>query len=172
MKWNWKKTKAKAKIDTIGVYKISEPLVLDLSGADLLTSEDVLLLSREQREYKRNWWINYIEPKGHKKTKKENCFAAYIDGSEGRGIGPTKNKRLIYYTVRPVLTINAIKGSYKIGDRFRIKDYEFEIISNNKAWLYRQDIGYSNFDDNFKDYKHSDIKKMIDNWYKELVKEN
>jgi hypothetical protein len=168
MKWNWKK----AKSDKIGVNKVSEPLILDLSGADLFTNEDVLLLSREQRKYKSNWWINYIEPKGYKKTKKESCLAAYINGSDGCGIGPTKNKRLTYYAVRPALTINTIKGSYKIGDRFRIKDYEFEIISHNKAWLYRQDIGYSIFDNNFKDYEHSDIKKMIDNWYKELIKEN
>lgn len=170
MKWNWKK--AKSKIDKIGVWKVSEPLVLELSGADLLTSEDTLLLSREQRKYKRDWWINYIEPKGHKKNKKESCFAAYVNGFEGCGIGPTKNKRLTFYAVRPALTINTIKGSYKIGDRFRIKDYEFEIISNNKAWLYRQDIGDSSFDSNFKDYKHSDVKKMIDNWYEELIKEN
>ena len=77
------------------------------------------------------------------------------------------------YCVRPILKINLEESVFKIGDSFKINDYEFTIIDSNIALmndLIRDESGDRlkiPFNKNYKkgnNYEDSDIKKFLDNF--------
>ena len=133
---------------------------LEFSGATLLATQEVnFLLSRSTSKYMYNWWLR--TPGSNK------LYACYVD-VQGYcySYGDSVN---IHFVTRPALIINNL-GGFRVGDTFQIGIWKFKIISKNLAWLYKQDIGLSQFgEDN--DYNSSKVKKFVDEWYEGLAEE-
>lgn len=139
--------------------------------ATLLTKEEAeTLLTEKERRYGCWWWLR---SPGH---GNDNAAGVDYDGSVSF-LGRQAN--LYYGCVRPALIIDKSNSdNFNIGDTFEIEKYEFKIINENLAWLYKQDLGCHLFNeklsDNYKStnvYEDSDIKRYIDEWYKALMEE-
>ena len=157
------------KVNIIRVF--AEVDELEITGATLLTVGEAEKLPKGLRIYPRWWWLktrgilsNYVTlvtKLGY--INKEGVDVAFEKGA-----------------VRPALIIENLKSSnLKIGDEFKFgRYYRFVIISDNKAFCLG-DIGEYYFNhfvegelDNFNDYEQSDIKKIVDDWFKWSIKES
>ena len=140
---------------------------LKITGATLLNVDEARnLLTADERAYSNWWWL---------RTPGYFLFCSIEvnpDGSVNRNGNYVNDSSVC---VRPALTIENLDSSnLKIGDTFKIKEYEFRVISANLAWLYRQDIGNCTFHkeleaDDVNDYEKSDIKKFVDEWFEKEV---
>lgn len=143
---------------------------LDISGATLLTTEEVEKLPERLREYNNSklWWV--LQPRDY-------GDADYVASVYSNGIVSRTGDQRFYFRVRPALIISNFKSSgLRIGDTFKFGDKDFEIISNDRAFCLG-DIGYSLFREDCRasdvdDYEKSDIKNIIDDWFKKSMKEN
>ena len=123
--------------------------LLEFDGASLLSKEEAKkLLTVKDREYKTYWWlfdkVSYINKTG-------NVSYCLYDA---------------LYCVRPALNIKNL-GAFKIGDTFDIDGiWEFKIISEQKAWLYKQDIHTEFF--LAENPCYSPIEPLIKSWYSAL----
>ena len=141
---------------------------LDISGATLLTTEEVEKLPERLREYNNSklWWV--LQP--------QDYGADYVASVYSNGIVSRTGDHRFYFRVRPALIISNLKSSgLRIGDTFKFGDKDFEIISNDRAFCLG-DIGYSLFREDCRasdvdDYEKSDIKNIIDEWFKKSIKE-
>lgn len=141
---------------------------LKITGATLLSIEEVeKYLTINERVYCHWWWLR---SPGH-----DIDYTAIV--SFGGGVyyyGYYVHNR--YVCVRPALQIKNLKSSnLKIGDIFKINDFEFKIISENLAWMYKQDIGCYAFNEDYEkgnNYETSDVKNFVDNWYETLSNKN
>lgn len=158
------------------VNEISETMdkrEIEITGATLLSIEEAKkYLSPEDRQYENWWWL--------RSPGNDSCNAAYVrdDGDishYGDYVGDSDG------CVRPALKIKNLKSSgMSIGDVFELNDdilnlrYEFKIISENLAWIYKQEIGmrafnFTNENKCSNDYETSGIKNCVDLWYSRLV---
>lgn len=143
---------------------------LDISGATLLTTEEVEKLPERLREYNNSklWWV--LQPRDY-------GDADYVASVYSNGIVSRTGDHRFYFRVRPALIISNLKSSgLRIGDTFKFGDKDFEIISNDRAFCLG-DIGYSLFREDCRasdvdDYEKSDIKNIIDEWFEKSIKEN
>ncbi len=143
--------------------QICKEEILEITGATLLSVEEAKeFLTKKERKYSRWWWLRspgYIQ-----------IYAADVNrdggvGELGHGVDDAGD------AVRPALKIlNLEKSNFAIGDIFKINGYDFKIISQNLAWLYRQDIGLEFFDSKSNDYEKSHIKKYVDDWFEKEIK--
>lgn len=139
---------------------VTEKTKLETTGATLLSIEEAgKYLSLEDREYLHGWWLRSPgdRPDG----------ADYVE-YEGE---LSENDVHTRGYVRPALKIKNLQSSgMLVGDRFEVGGYEFKIISENLAWMYRQHIYvcWFNTDKNDNDYETSDIKNQVDEWYDRL----
>lgn len=142
-------------------------LGLEVSGATLLTREEVKQLPKRLREYGKWWWLkspgNYYNYAANVfEEGYVNRFGNYVD---------IKN-----LAVRPALIISNLEVSnLNIGDTFKFGDKEFEIIFDDKA-LCLSDIGQCAFRKNWVasdayDYEKSDVKKYVDNWFEKATEQ-
>jgi len=135
---------------------------LEITGVTLLSIEEAEILTEEERKYTSWWWL-----------RSPGTFSYYAtlvnDDGYISSIGYHVDNN--YTCVRPALIINNLKSSnLEIGDIFEIDGYEFKIISENLAWMCKQDIGRYTFNDfgNGNNYITSNVKKIVDNWYERL----
>ena len=128
----------------------------EFDGATLLSYREVsLLLTERERMYKDDWWLH---TPGYNSSLA--CNVDYLSGVHRDG----DYVYFSYYSIRPALKFKNI-GNLKVGDIFKIGDYDFKVISPELAWLYHQDIGIDIFDRKTNIYENSHIKKVIDEWY-------
>jgi len=138
---------------------------LEIVGATLLSIEEAEeYLTRVERAYDCWWWL--CSP-----SRFSYCATlVYCDG-DIIGYGDSVHDGGI--CVRPALQIKNLESSnFEIGNTFQIDDYEFKIISDNLAWMYKQDIGHYAFNEDYEkgnDYETSDVKKVVDKWFKDLL---
>lgn len=153
------------------VNKIIKSIVkeeLEITGATLLSVEEAKkYLTVEERIYD-NWW--WLRSPGY---GADRALHIRCDGSiflDGDYVDTTD----VY--VRPALQIKNLEFSnIKIGDIFELGGFEFKIISDNLAWMYKQDIGWYVFNKDIKkgnDYKTSNIKNFVDKWFEILMFNN
>ena len=148
-----------------------------IKGITLLsTKEAENLLTEEQRICKYNneecWWLR---SPGYYKGR---AAYVYFDGSVnyfGHRVSPAN------YCVRPALILSTLKSSnlksieeLGAGERFEFGGYTFTIISNKLA-LCDEAIAKMAFREDWEakdanDYEKSDIKKFLDNWFRENYK--
>ena len=140
---------------------------LEITGATLLSIEEAEeYLTDEERKYICWWWLRSGSYSSH------NAASVYGDGF------------ISYYgygdfvcdsgdCVRPALQIKNLESSnLEIGDIFELGGYEFKVISENLAWMHKQDIGCCAFNkdlENGNNYETSDVKKFVDEWFKALI---
>lgn len=135
---------------------------LDILGATLLTKEEAEQLPERLKKYDDWWWL--------KSPSRYSDGAMYVSTScciSYKGV-------LSVGKVRPVLVISSLESSgLKIGDTFNFRDKKFEIISNDKAFCLG-DIGHCAFRQGlgFNVYEKSSIKRYVDEWFKESIKES
>ena len=138
---------------------------LEITGATLLSIEEAEeYLTVEERKYDYWWWLR--SPGFY------SYFATYVTHGDYNG----------YYVnypdvcVRPALQIKNLKFSnLEIEDIFEIGGYKFKIISENLAWMYKQNLGYYVFNESLEDgndYETSNVKKIVDKWYEALSNKN
>lgn len=133
---------------------------LEISGATLLSIEEAESLPLHLLEHDNGWWWL------RSPSKVPNCVTTVFDDGTINYLGCDVRNQ---YFLRPALQISNLR-SWKIGDRFRFGNVEFEIISNDIAFC-TTDIGrcefgevnYITFDAN--DYETSEAKKHIDAWF-------
>lgn len=134
------------------------PEQIEFEGAILLSVEEAQSwLTEKEREYENYWWLRTPERYGRA------CFVFY-DGYVSQSGNYTDDLN----DIRPALKIKNI-GNLKVGDIFKIGEYNFKIISPELAWLYHQDIGTDIFDKETNVYENSYIKKVVDKWYENEI---
>lgn len=142
-------------------------LNLEITGATLLTAEEAEKLPERLRKHIYGWWLQSCG------CRSDYAACVYPDGV----VSHDGDYVCFYYDVRPVLIISNLESSgLKIGDTFNFGDKQFEIISNNKAFclthigtdVFKQDLNVLNAND----YEKSDVKKFVDNWFKNSKQEN
>ena len=151
------------KVDKIFEITIEEKL--EFTGATLLSIEEAeALLTIEERAYDKRWWLR---SPGYFSFSIANVY--YVGNVNYYGYGVNYSNAC----VRPALQIKNLEYStLEIGDRFKMGDYEFKIISDNLAWMYKQDIGQYAFNKDYEkgnNYETSDVKKFIDKWFRLLM---
>lgn len=136
---------------------ITKEKELEILGATLLSIEEVeTLLTQEERKYKNWWWLRspgigsdhaaFVYDFGF-----VNTLGYHIDYTFG--------------TVRPTLIIK-LNSNFKIGDIFIFNNKKFKIISKEYAFCL-EDIKKTYFSKYNNNYEKSNIKKYVDNWFKE-----
>lgn len=136
------------------------PEQIEFEGATLLSVEEAKsLLTEQEREYENYWWLRTPG----KNDSNYACLVFY-DGYVSQSGNYTDDLN----DIRPALKIKNI-GNLKVGDIFKIGEYEFKIISPDLAWLYHQDIGTDIFDKETNVYENSHIKKIVDEWYEREI---
>lgn len=139
---------------------------LELTGATLLTLEEVKTLPEETLAIGRWWWL--------RSPGSSSCSAACV----GSDSSVYCNGDYVYYdrAVRPALTINNLEfSSLRIRDVFQFADKEFEIISDTKA-LCTENVGKCTFREDWRaedanNYETSDVKTFVDDWYHHALDE-
>ncbi len=136
---------------------------IKITGITLLTAEEAKDLPQKIRNINRNWWL--CSPGSH------DYFATCVSGGSGRvyAHGDYVNNLL---GVRPALILDPESSDLKIGDKFKLAEQNWTVISEKYA-LCDDVIGNSVFRKNYNvpnanNYECSDIKKYIENWAKEL----
>ena len=149
-----------------------------IEGITLLSADEAEnLLTQEQRKYKFEgeecwWWLR--SPGSYR-----NC-ATYV--RQYGSVGYYGNLVCSAYgCVRPALKLSTLKPSnlksikkLGVGERFEFGGYTFTVISNKYAlcdeaiaeMAFRED--YEAKDSNV--YEKSDVKKFLDNWFRENYK--
>ena len=151
------------------VYKKVEQYIecdLAIASATLLSIEEAKELSPELRKYERWWWLW--------SPGDASLGAAGVDYD-----GSVYDLGYIVYNsrdaVRPALQISNLQSSnLQIGDVFTFGGKPFQIISDNLAFCL-SDIGTCAFREDWKvananDYETSDVKKFVDEWFNEAIK--
>ena len=136
---------------------------VEITGATLLSVEEAEnYLTAEEKAYTGCWWL--------RSPGRPDTRAAYVERDsyvDHIGFGVDDE-----FEVRPALEISNLKSSnFEIGDTFEIDGYEFKVISDNLAWMYKQDIGCYAFNEDYEkgnNYETSDIKKLVDEWFERL----
>lgn len=155
------------KVDKIVKSTVEEEL--EITKATLLSIKEAEeYLTNEERKYERWWWL-----------RSPSSYSGYTAGVNSNGNIYNRGSRVTYINdcVRPALQITNLESSnLKIGDTFKISDYEFKIISKELAWMYKQDIGRHAFNTDYKEenkegnnYETSDVKKYVDKWFRLLM---
>lgn len=140
----------------------TEPIDITFTGARLLAKEEVEELPKRLRLHTNWWWTNSA-----------NALYSSIVLCVFGDSGCVSNEYTCNANVaRPALLFKS--KSLKIGDRFSVAGLEFEVITDDLAFCL-SDIGECRFrnDVEAKDanqYETSDVKKFVDNWFKENVK--
>lgn len=156
------------KIDKI--VQAKKEIELNVIGATLLSEE-------EYEEYKKNipwlwndWWLRST---GH--TYELDSYARYVDGEYKDGEDENKNVYSlnvdIRLGVRPALIISD-SCDLIIGDKLSLCGYDFTVISDKYALCnhtlikapFRADWRAADAED----YEHSDVKKCVDSWFKNI----
>ena len=136
---------------------------LKINGATLLSIEEAEnLLAAKERKYHCWWWL--------RSPGYYSGDAAHVHGGgdlDCLGCGVYN----VGSYVRPALKISNLESSnLLIGDVFEVGDWKFKVISENLAWLYKQDIGDHRFDEKTNVYEQSEIKQFVDNWFEKEIK--
>lgn len=147
------------------IFELTVEEKLEFTGATLISIEEAKeYLTKREREYDFWWWLR-------SPGNNSSSAALVVSGGSIGGGGDYVNYTMA--CVRPALQIKKLESSYfEIGDTFKMGDYEFKIISENLAWMYKQDIGCYAFNEDLKkgnNYKTSDVKKFIDKWFRLLM---
>lgn len=142
---------------------------INIIGATLLSLEEaekaLSLLSEFEKLYPRSWWLR--TPGSYDRWA--HCVARtgiiYTDGS----FVNTSNR-----CVRPALKIKINDPDIQKGDTFLFGGYEFKVISEDLAWMYKNDIGFCPFRydagaEDANDYEASDIKKYVEEWLDKAI---
>ena len=138
---------------------------IKILGSTLLSVEEAEnLLTKENREYPHcDWW--WLRSPG---TGSNRAASVDFDGDV------TYNGDFVDYDnfcVRPALEISNLEASnLLIGDVFEVGNYKFRVISENLAWMYKQDIGDHRFNDETNVYEQSEIKHFVDDWFESKIK--
>lgn len=77
--------------------------------------------------------------------------------------------------VRPALKIKIQDSTISIGDTFDVGPFEFKILSEDTAWMHIHNLGPMKFQSRkatFVNYEHSDVKCVVDNFYKRYCGRN
>ena len=138
---------------------------LEITGATLLSIEEAEeYLTESERAYNTWYWLR------SRGLESYDALNVYYDGEINR------NGEYVDYSdgvVRPVLQIKNLEFSnLEVGDTFEFGGYEFKVISENLAWMHKQDIGQHAFNNDFKkgnDYETSDVKRVVDAWFEDLI---
>lgn len=134
------------------------PEKIEFEGATLLSVDEAnSWLIEKEREYEDYWWVC---------TPGSGSYACFVISDDY--VYHTGNSVYDIDSIRPALKIKNI-GNLKVGDIFKIGEYEFKIISPDLAWLYHQDIGTDIFDKETNVYENSHIKKIVDEWYEREI---
>lgn len=133
---------------------------IEVLGATLLSAmEAATLLTKEEREYAHYWWLST--------PGNDDYCVCFVDYD---GLVMANGYHAHFYgDVRPALIINLDSSELKVGDVFQFGNRDFKILTPSLAWMYKDDIGRQPFRKDWgfaaTDYKTSDIKKFIDEWF-------
>lgn len=150
------------------IRKINDETELNITGATLLSIEEVVALPYYLRAYKNWWWL---------RSPGRQSYNAVLVNKGGRIYGYGYPVGIDDDAVRPVLQISNLEPTnLKIGDSIFFGEKEFEIISDELAFC-KTDIGICCFREDCEaedanDYEKSDIKKFVDKWFERALKEN
>lgn len=133
-----------------------------ISEARLLTMDEAVKIDKNALKYKNMWWLSPTEKQ--KTDGYKRLYAPFVDGANEVRYGLTCDYQ--HCSVRPVLVLRDNK--YSIGKTFSIGDLNFSVISSNLALL-DGEICHHPFGKN-NDYETSDIKLIVDDWYKHHIK--
>ena len=139
---------------------------LEITGSTLLSVEEAEALPQHLRPYKDWWWLR---SPGY--TQSTAALVRNFGGVFVFGLSVNHDND----AARPALKIRNLESSdFKVGDKFEFGGAEFEIVSDNLAFC-TGDIGRCAFrkDREAEDaniYEASDIKKFVDEWYKNALK--
>ena len=149
----------KAKVEKIVV--VHEPCEIEISGATLLTADEVKsLLTINDRACELWWWLRSPGHGQHDAATVDDdgSVHAYGDNVSHGSVG-----------VRPALQIANLECSnLEIGDKFCFGNEYFKVISANLA-LCDLIVGYTRFDASSNDYARSEIKAYVDHWFDEMM---
>jgi len=135
-------------------------------GATLLSVDEVKQVPEDIREFESWWWLRSPGLTTHFAASVLSlgcvCVRGYdVDDDD--------------FSVRPALQLN-LESSNPISDgtKLRIGKYDFTVVCNEAYALCNTSIGKSVFRQNWetKDaniYERSDIKKIVDNWFKDEI---
>ena len=141
---------------------------MEITGATLLSSEEYNNYKNRIPHLDKNWWLR---SPGYDDALRAVCVFGDFGFVFNRG-------DIVYgeLGVRPALQINLSSSNLSVGDEFVIGEHKFTVISESYA-ISNSDIGYYPFRkdskaDNANNYEVSDVKKFVDEWYEELIKEH
>jgi len=139
-----------------------------LLGVTLLSVEEAGQVPKVIRRFNDWWWL--------RSPGRDIDYAASVryDGCVDE-YGALSSVYYDYACVRPALHLESDVSNLKDGDRIKIGSYEFDVVCNGKYALCTTSIGKSAFRTDWEvedanNYEVSDIKKVVDKWYKEKIK--
>lgn len=144
------------------------PKDIKITGATILSKEESeTFLTKEERVYKNSWWLRSHGYSSNYACSVGNSGTVYSNGSkvDDGSIG-----------VRPALNIDASASNITVGDVFMFGGKEFKVLSPDLAWMHKDDIGKCAFREdwqtnNANDYEASDVKKIVNKWLENVLKE-
>lgn len=144
-------------VETITTF----PHSMLVKGARLLSvkeAEDLMFAS--DRKFHDFWWLS---------DDGKMPFLAATVYPNGQ-ILEQGDVKVMRYAIRPVLVIADSTGP-QVGTRFIYAGHLFKMISNDLAFCL-DDIGVGCFDSYSDIYEESDVKIVIDKWFKQTLKES
>lgn len=148
------------------IVKTTVEREIEIIGATLLSIEDLDYLSLEDELcFADSWWLRSPS------YDSDVAIYFYYRDDDFPDYGNSKVDRC--HCVRPALKIKNIESSnMSVGDVFELGGYEFKIVSENLAWMYKQCIGSSSFNRSRSDKIQSAIKTSFlpDNTVEESMK--
>ena len=153
--------------EKILIINNSEANIHPLSARLLTAREAGTLLTEEERAYICWWWLR---SPGYTQN-----YAVYVNCDGSVDYYGSR----VYYDdgyVRPALQLwDRYTAGYNIGDKFKFGGKWFKVISRDLAFCL-EDIGRCCFRDDYEaadanDYEASDIKKFVDAWFEEAMKD-
>lgn len=148
--------------DYYDVYEKEQKLP-EINGATLLSFDDYQNIKVIHKFDSNVWWLRTPS-----KRKQDGEYAVICSSKYGSlGDVPISH----YADVCPALKIsNYGSNRLELFSTFEINGYEFKIISNDIAWLYKGNIGNTYFDEYSNKYGQSHIKKYVDDWFNTEIK--
>ena len=131
---------------------------IDILDITLLSIKEAKKLPREMREAECSWWLR---SPGNIAYKAAFVYGGIVDGN-GHYVAND-------FGVRPVLKLKS--SPFKKGNSFSYKGYQWDMITDNTA-LCQSIVGKSPFRKDWRaadanNYEASDIKKWLEDWWKE-----
>lgn len=135
---------------------------LKITGITLLSTEETENIPENLKSVGIPWWL---------RSPGVSNYYASIVGNDGCIYSYGNSVCFSGFGIRPALIFNPESSNLKIGDKFKLAEYDWTIITENIA-LCNGIIDNGPFREDWQaedanNYEKSDIKKFLENWAEE-----